>query len=76
MELFFPAMLLIIGGRYLTFASLYGMKIYWALGATLAIAVVPLLLFKAPVAAGALAGALIEFAFALLILSQLKRQAT
>lgn len=35
-EWFFPAMLLIIGGRYLTFAVMYGMKAYWLLGFALA----------------------------------------
>ena len=28
-EWFFPAMLLPVGGRYLTFQSLYGMRAYW-----------------------------------------------
>ncbi len=40
---FFPAMLLIIGGRYLTFATLYGLKTYWVFGATLAASAVALL---------------------------------
>lgn len=34
---FFQSMLLIIGGRYLTFSTLYGKKSYWALGATLGV---------------------------------------
>lgn len=37
-EWFFPAMLLIIGGRYFTFATLYGARIYWLCGAALAAA--------------------------------------
>lgn len=36
-ELFFPVMLLIIGGRYLIFATIYGMRLYWILGAMLAV---------------------------------------
>ena len=28
-EWFFPAMLLIIGGRYLTFSTIFGARIYW-----------------------------------------------
>ncbi|PCJ95371.1 MAG: hypothetical protein COA50_09200 [Flavobacteriaceae bacterium] len=32
---FFPIMILIIGGRYLIFASVYGLRIYWVLGAVL-----------------------------------------
>ncbi len=35
MEWFFPAVLMIIGGRYLTFATLYGTRLYWALGVLL-----------------------------------------
>lgn len=35
-ELFFPAMLLVIGGRYLTFSTMYGLRIYWLCGAALA----------------------------------------
>lgn len=31
----FQEMLMIIGGRYLTFASMFGMRIYWILGAIL-----------------------------------------
>lgn len=34
-ELFFPAMLLLIGGRYLTFQTLYGLRFYWGCGAVL-----------------------------------------
>ena len=62
-EWFFPAMLLVIGGRYLTFTTLYGLKIYWAFGAVLALSVVPLLALNASAAAGACTGALIEYAF-------------
>ena len=38
MTWFLPAMLLVIGGRYLTFATLYGLRVYWACGAALAFA--------------------------------------
>lgn len=34
-EWFFQAMLLIIGGRYLTFSTIYGSKLYWLLGVSL-----------------------------------------
>ena len=37
-EWFFPAMLFVIGGRYLTFATIFGTGIYWACGAALALA--------------------------------------
>ena len=71
--LFFPAMLLVIGGRYLTFATLYGMKIYWAFGATLALAALPIAALRAPVFVGALVGALIEYAFGAVIFFRLGR---
>ena len=72
-EWFFPAMLLVIGGRYLTFSTLYGMKIYWAFGATLAAAAFVLVKFEAPAVAGAYIGALIEYAFGIAIFIRLKR---
>lgn len=62
---FFPAMLVIIGVRYLTFATLYGMKMYWALGGVLAACSLALLALHAPFSAGAFAGAAIELAFAI-----------
>ena len=37
-EWFFQGMLLIIGGRYLTFASIYDFRSYWVLGAVLGVA--------------------------------------
>lgn len=64
-EWFFPAMLLVIGGRYLTFALLYGMRLFWALGASLAGAAWILAIMKAAPAQGALVGASIEGVFAL-----------
>ncbi len=33
--LFYPIMLLIIGARYLTFQTIYGLKTYWVLGGVL-----------------------------------------
>lgn len=66
-EWFFPAVLLIIGGRYLTFAVMYGMKVYWLLG--LALAAVGLAagyLAVAPIVSAA-AGAGIELAFAVVL---------
>jgi hypothetical protein len=64
---FFPAMLLVIGGRYLTFSTLFGMRIYWAVGAALAAAAYLLVILKATPAAGAFAGSLVELLFALII---------
>lgn len=59
-EWFFQGMLLIIGGRYLTFATLYGMKVYWLLGALLGAAAFVLFAMQAVAFYSALAGALIE----------------
>jgi hypothetical protein len=64
-EFFFPAMLLVIGGRYLTFGALYGMRAFWVLGLTLAGAGFLLAWFNAPTAIAALTGAAIELVFAL-----------
>ncbi|ACV27325.1 DUF7010 family protein [Kangiella koreensis] len=66
-EWFFPAMLLIIGGRYLTFRTLYGMKIFWVFGGTLVAAGFALYYFNAPVMFGAFTGAIIELVFGLVI---------
>ena len=66
-EWFFPAVLLIIGGRYMTFATLYGMRIYWATGIALAAAAYPLVATGASPAMGALAGGGIEVAFAIAV---------
>ena len=74
-ELFFPSMLLVIGGRYLTFQTLYGRRVYWLCGGIL----IPLGLLAAtlkfPVAVCAFAGGLIEAAFALLVFVQIRRDA-
>lgn len=64
-EWFFPAMLLIIGGRYLTFALLYGMRLFWALGGALACAAWVLAAMSASPPFSALAGAAIEGVFAI-----------
>ncbi len=63
-EWFFPAMLLAIGGRYLSFQSLYGLRIYWLLGALLCVAGFASVLLRAPLAVGATLGTAIELVFA------------
>lgn len=72
-EWFFPAMLLVIGGRYLTFQTLYGLRAYWACGAVLCMAGLALALARAPAATGAFAGALIEIGFAAALFLQARR---
>jgi len=61
---FFPAMLLIIGGRYLTFSTVFGMRIYWLCGFFLATAGVALFMFNIPFHVQPFAGALIEIILA------------
>ncbi|MFC0682592.1 DUF7010 family protein [Lysobacter korlensis] len=62
---FFNALLLIIGGRYLVFATLYGMQLYWALGLALAAAGFALAALSVSAVAVVTAGAAIELVFAM-----------
>jgi len=64
-EWFFPALLLIIGGRYLTFGTLYGMRFYWVLGFALMGAGFGLGVLAPAPAISAGAGAAIELVFAM-----------
>ncbi len=74
-EWFFPAMLLAIGGRYLTFRTIYGLVMYWPLGATLCMAAVGLVFLRATVAMSALVGGLIELGFAVVMLRSVRKSA-
>lgn len=67
---FFAAMLLVIGGRYLVFASIYGMALYWALGLILAAAGFGLTALSMPAAVIATTGAIVELAFAIVCARQ------
>jgi hypothetical protein len=69
---FFPAMLMTIGGRYLTFTTLYGLRTYYFCGAALSVAGIALVLLKMPALVGALVGASIEYFFACLIFLKAK----
>jgi hypothetical protein len=71
-ELFFPAMLFVIGGRYLTFTMLFGSRLFWACGAALAAAGYGLAALHAAPVAGAFAGAAIEIAFGAAVLVSAK----
>jgi len=71
---FFPAMLFVIGGRYLTFSTLYGMRIYLLFGAVLALAGYALASLGASAAAGAFAGAAIEAGFGAFMLVTARRE--
>ncbi len=66
---FFPAMLLVIGGRYLTSAQLYGMRLYWALGLSLASGAYLVAASKVPPAYGARWGGTVEAVFAIIVLT-------
>lgn len=72
-EWFFPAMMLVIGGRYLTFAVLFGTRLYWACGAALALAGYLLGRAGAATETGAFAGAAIEAVFAVALLVVARR---
>jgi hypothetical protein len=70
LDWFFPAMLLIIGGRYLTFATLYGTALYYALGAALAMAGLLMALAQLPVLPAVIAGSAIEYLFAAILIAR------
>jgi hypothetical protein len=74
MDLFFPAMLFVIGGRYLCFQTLYGSRLYWACGAVLGLAGYGVALLHAPPALAAFTGAAIECLFACVLLGAEKRE--
>ena len=71
-EWFFPAVLMIIGGRYLCFGTVYGTPIYWLLGGALGAGAMLLHVLAAPPHLSALLGAAIELVFgaALLVLKR------
>lgn len=66
-EWFFQGMLMIIAGRHLTFATVYGTRIYWVLGAMLGLAAYILLSLKATAFISALTGGLIEIILGIII---------
>ena len=72
---FFSAMLLIIGGRYLVFATIYGMRLYWGLGLALAAAGVALTLLRVPALVVVAVGAAIEIAFGIAAVVQHRKGA-
>jgi hypothetical protein len=72
-EWFFQGMLLIIGGRYLTFVTIYGLRIYWILGAVLGLAAYGLFAAKADSFTSLLTGALIEISFGLYMFISFRR---
>ena len=73
-EWFFPAMLFVIGGRYLTFQTMFGDRIYWVCGAVLVVAGYLLAQAHASPQLGAFAGAAIESMFAIAIFASARRE--
>lgn len=71
-EWFYPIMLMIIGVRYLIFNTLYGVKIYWVLGALLMFSGMLCILLGSNFVTGAFIGGITEIIFSLLILNQSK----
>lgn len=69
---FFPVMLMIIGGRYLIFQTIYGLKVYWALGGVLIAAGVATLMTNQPFNVPVLAGGIIELVFSVFIIRKSK----
>ncbi len=61
---FFPAMMCVIGGRYLVFQSIYGTRLYWVCGSALIIAAWALVVMRIEPGISAAAGGLIELVFA------------
>ena len=74
LEWFFPAMLLVIGARYLAFQTLFGQRVYWLLGGVLLAAGWLLYKLQAPFAAGAFTGAAIEVVFAMVVFAMGRRE--
>lgn len=72
-ELFFPAMMVTIGCRYAVFATVFGLKVYWALGLALVIASLLSFFLWVPPSISALAGGLLELVFAYILFSGAKR---
>lgn len=68
-DLFFPATLLVIGGRYLVFQTLYGLRTYWLTGALLAAAGFGSAVGQLAPAVTAGTGALIELVLGAIILA-------
>lgn len=73
---FFQAMLIIIGGRYLTFNTIYGNRLFWILGGILGIAGYLLFLTNAQSYISALTGSIIEISYGLSMYYNARRAKT
>jgi hypothetical protein len=72
-EWFYPIMLLTIGVRYLLFNTLYGIKIYWILGAILMFSGAACIILNADFIIGAFVGGITEILFSVIILNYSKK---
>ncbi len=68
--LFFTVMLLVVGSRYLTFQTLYGLRAYWFAGGALCVVGFVAAAFKLPAAVSASFGGCIELGLAAWLLTQ------
>jgi len=66
-------MILIIGGRYFIFSSIYGMQVYWIFGTVLILSGVGGFLFNTPFYLIGFIGGIIEILFSFIILSLEKK---
>ncbi|SFK95238.1 DUF7010 family protein [Lysobacter sp. cf310] len=73
--LFFPAMMAVIGSRYLVFASVYGRAMFWGLGIALIVAANASLWVSVSPAVVAGVGGVIEIVFACLLFSKAAKTA-
>lgn len=73
-EWFFQGMLLIIGGRYLTFATLFGTRLFWVLGMGLGTAAFLLFTLQSPAHISILTGSAIEVTFGLFMLATTRQK--
>jgi len=72
---FFSIMILIIGARYLIFATIYGMRLYWVFGAALIVTGIGGIFFSQQFACIGILGGILEILFAFLIVYFEKRRA-
>ncbi|MFN9452428.1 MAG: DUF7010 family protein [Rubrivivax sp.] len=70
----FPAVPMVIGGRYVTFGTVYGTPMYWLLGASLGAAALFSYVLVLPPHQSALLGAAVEVVFGAVLLA-VKRNA-
>jgi hypothetical protein len=70
---FFPAVMMIIGGRYLVFATIYGSRLYWLLGAALGLGAMLAAVLRVPPHVSAFIGSGIELAFGAALLASKRR---